>query len=98
MKSIVICNNLLKKQSPAACIEQDLLDGLSCNGIDITAYCSSLGDLYSPSTHYKTIIGKEYKICSTGEIVQVKHGTDRASNIKGLYKTFALDWILTFLL
>lgn len=62
MKSIVICNNLLKKQSPAACIEQDLLDGLSCNGIDITAYCSSLGDLYSPSTHYKTIIGKEYKI------------------------------------
>lgn len=33
--------------------------------------------------------GKEYKICSTGEIVQVKHGTDRACNIKGLYKTFA---------
>ena len=33
--------------------------------------------------------GKEFVICSTGEIKEVNHGTTRKDNKKGLYKTFA---------
>lgn len=61
MKAIVICNNLLKKNSPAALIEQDLLDEMSRRGVEIKAYCSSLDVSFSPSDKYKTVIVKESK-------------------------------------
>lgn len=60
--AVVIANNLLKIESPAAPIERELLEELSRNGIKIIAFCSSQGVLTSPSSNYETIIIKESKL------------------------------------
>lgn len=60
--AIVIANNLLKIDSPAAPIERELLEELSMRGVKIIAFCSSQGALTAPSSNYETIIIKESKL------------------------------------
>jgi len=59
IKTIIIANNLLAKESPASTIELDLLDELSKNGVCVDAFCSSRGRLRNKSANYNTIVVKE---------------------------------------
>lgn len=59
MKALVITNNLLQLKSPACPIEMGLLDELQKKGVDVTAICSSMGELSEAPKSFKTIQVKE---------------------------------------